>query len=207
MARGLPHPMSREAWREWASETERSEWVDGEVVTFMPPSRIHQLLVVWLTQVLGLFARRSGIGELVVAPFEMRLPRSSREPDLMIVARERLHLLGPQRLDGPADLVVEIVSDDSTSRDRVGKLNEYESAGVREYWIIDPREGRRSVALFLLDEAGRYRQARPDDAGRLHSTVLAGLWLDPAMLWQEPLPDPLDVLFALDPRRFPPAGV
>ena len=205
MARGLPHPMSREAWRERAGGTERSEWVDGEVVTFMPPSRIHQLLVVWLTQVLGLFARRAGIGELVVAPFEMRLPRSSREPDLMVVASGRLHLLGPQRLDGPADLVVEIVSDDSTARDRVGKLNEYESAGVREYWIIDPREGRRSVDPFLIEEDGRYRQVLPDATGRLHSTVLSGLWLDAAMLWQDPLPDPLDALSAIDPRRFPPA--
>jgi len=197
--------MSREAWREWAGETERSEWIDGEVVTFMPPSRIHQLLVVWLTQVLGLFARRAGIGDLVVAPFEMRLPRSSREPDLMVVTRERLDRLGPQRLDGPADLVVEIVSDDSTARDRVGKLNEYQAAGVREYWIIDPRDGRQAADRFLLGEDGRYRQARPDDAGRLHSQVLPGLWLDPGMLWQDPLPDPLDALSAMDPRRFPPA--
>jgi Uma2 family endonuclease len=121
----------------------------------------------------------------------MRLAHSAREPDLLFVAAARRHLLDQQRLNGPADLVVEIVSPESAARDRADKFDEYQGAGVREYWVVDVREGKERVDFWLLAEDGRYRAALPDGAGVYRSTVLGGFWLDTAWLWQEPLPSAL----------------
>ena len=120
--------------------------------------------------------------------------RSSRDPDLTFVSNERLHLLTRDRLDGPADLVVEIISPDSVRRDRRDKFDEYARAGVREYWIADVRPRQRRFDAWALDEVGGFRELPPDDDGRVHSSVLPGFWLRPDWLWQEPTPSELDVL-------------
>lgn len=116
---------------------------------------------------------------------------SGREPDLMFVTRERMQLVQPTFLDGPADLVVELVSPESIGRDRGEKFVEYEAAGVREYWLIDPI--RQQAEFYLLGADGRYRLG-PLDEGIYRSQVLAGFWLRVAWLWQKPLPPVLSVL-------------
>jgi Uma2 family endonuclease len=131
--------------------------------------------------------------------------RLSREPDILFVTRENRARLTPQRLEGPADLAVEIISEESTTRDRVQKFAEYQQAGVREYWLIDPRPGQQQVTLYHLTDAGTYAAIASDEQGRCHSTVLPGFWLRPAWLWQEPLPNPL--LTLLSSRMLPPEAL
>jgi Uma2 family endonuclease len=103
-------------------------------------------------------------------------------------------------LAGPADLVVEIVSPESATRDLHNKFAEYQAAAIREYLIIDPRPDQQRVSWYVLDDAGRYQAVPPDEAGRVHSAVLPGFWLQPDWLWQEPLPDPLRTLRRLSPE-------
>ena len=79
----------------------------------------------------------------------------------------------------------------SVSRVRSDKFYEYPAAGVREYWIIDPRPGKERADFWVLDEDGRYRPVPIDEDGIYHSTVLSGFQLRPAWLWHEELPDPL----------------
>lgn len=120
----------------------------------------------------------------------MKLERG-REPDLLVVAHEHLARLRETYLDGPADLVVEIISPESAQRDRGEKFDEYEAAGVPEYWLIDTEE--EQAEFYRLAE-GRYRLARTDAEGLYHSVVLEGFWLQADWLWREPLPRVLDVL-------------
>jgi Uma2 family endonuclease len=128
---------------------------------------------------MGLFIQLFQLGELLPAPFEMRATPdgAAREPDLIFVAREHLDRLSPERLSGPADLVVEVISDDSVARDRADKFYEYQAAGVREYWILDSRPGRERADFYVLDEKGRYRPVPPASDSRYDSTVLPGFWL------------------------------
>ncbi len=188
-------PMSYEAFLAWSDEDTHAEWVNGEVIVFMPPVTIHQLIAGFLASLIGMYANLFNLGTLLAAPFEMRLlsVRSSREPDLLFVAQENLHRLKPERLEGPADLVIEIVSPSSATRDTREKLADYETAGVREYWIIDPRPAKRQARFYQRTPDGGndgvYHEVRPDSEGQYHSLVLAGFWLCPAWLWQEPLPD------------------
>ena len=178
-AQGQPLRMSYEEFLAWSDEDMHAEWVNGEVIVQMPPKRPHQRVVAFLLQVMGLFIQLFQLGELLPAPFEMRATPDgpAREPDLIFIASEHLDRLSQERLSGPADLVVEVISDDSVARDRADKFYEYQEAGVREYWILDSRPGRERTDFYVLDEKGRYRPVPPDADGRYESTVLPGFWL------------------------------
>ena len=115
-----------------------------------------------------------------------------REPDVLFIAAENFSRLKQNHLEGPADLVVEIISPDDPHRDRVDKFSEYQRGGVREYWLIDPDQKR---ADFHLPGAEGLFEPVPSDAdGIYRSTVLKGLWLRVDWLWQEPLPPLMSVL-------------
>jgi Uma2 family endonuclease len=94
-------------------------------------------------------------------------------------------------VDGPADLVVEVVSSESGARDRGEKFYEYEAAGIPEYWLVDPE--REELAVYRLRK-DRYRTAFEGHEGRAASEVLEGFWIEAEWLWQEELPAVLDVL-------------
>lgn len=174
-------------------DVSHAEWVDGKVTIFMPPSLYHQELLLFLAQLLNQFVRQFALGKVIIAPFEMGgIPgRSYREPDLLFVASANLDRLTPQRLEGPADLVVEIISPSSGQRDRTEKFDEYEAIGVREYWLIDPQ--RQRASFYALGNDDRYHEILLTD-GWLVSTVVRGFALREAWLWQEPLPAMLPTL-------------
>lgn len=185
--------MTYEEFLAFASESQRMEWVNGEVIIHMPPLVRHQKLVHFLSLLLGLFTDFFKRGTVLTGPIEMKaLPDgSAREPDILFVATENLTRLTPHRLVGPADLVVEIVSDDSVSRDRTDKFYEYQDAGVREYWLIDPRPHRQREDFWTLDEDGRYQPIMIGKDRIFRSTLLPDFWLRLDWLHQDPLPEAL----------------
>ena len=124
----------------------------------------------------------------------------ARLPDLLFVAAAHLDRVTPQRLLGPADLVIELISPDSVGRDRTAKFQEYEAAGIPEYWLFDPRPGQQRSTFYRMTTRGRYEAVALDADGRYHSVVLPGFWLRPAWLWQEPLPNPVTALWEIAPE-------
>jgi len=115
--------MSYDEFRSWAGEDTLAEWVDGKVIELMPPAPRHQLISVLLSTVIDWFAGEKNLGLVFATPTEMRIRSggSYRLPDLLFVNNGHLERVDNARLDGPADLVVEIVSPDSVSRDRRDK--------------------------------------------------------------------------------------
>jgi Uma2 family endonuclease len=184
--------MSYEVFLEWAGDR-HAEWVDGEAIIFMPAKESHQAVLRFLLYLVGQFVDLFDLGKVLVAPFEMKLRhgRSYREPDLLFIAQKNLDRLSEERLEGPADLVLEIVSDDSVRRDREDKFKEYEAAGIREYWIVDPRPDKQRADFFWLNENGRYELFATEEDERVDSRLLAGFWLRPSWLWQAGELDPL----------------
>jgi len=184
-----------EAWLDAGGEGPLTEWVDGEVIVHMAASVLHQRLVSFLDRLLGFFATIGGLGEVLIAPAAMRATPdgAGREPDLMFVAAHRREIVTDRWVEGPPDLVVEIVSDDSVARDRDEKYSEYEAAGIREYWIIDPRPNRRRADFFVLDDNGRYQPVPVGADAIYRSAVIDGFWLDPRWLWADE-PDPVTAL-------------
>jgi Uma2 family endonuclease len=175
-----------------AGDAQITEWVDGEVISYMPPFYEHQDIVTFLAAILREFVSILNLGEVVVAPFEVKLwpDGPSREPDLFFFSEKNREKKTRKRFVGGPDLVVEVVSADSVRRDRVDKFQEYEQAGVREYWLIDPRPNRQQADFYDRDETGLFVPAELDEAGVFHSAVLPGFWLNVNWFWEEPLPNP-----------------
>ena len=163
----------------------RAEWIEGRVEYQTPVSLAHQLLCKFLLLVLELFVRERNLGTVLCAPFLMKIASrpSGREPDLLFIANSSQVRLHPTYLDGPADLVVEIISPESRERDRSEKFEEYENAGIREYWLIDPE---LKTADFYVLKSGVYRPARIDAEGRFWSAILPGFWIEVNWLWDQP---------------------
>lgn len=171
------------------------EWVDEELVTHMPPTNDHQRTAEFLYVLLNLFVGLMHAGMVRIAPFSMRsLPGGpAREPDLFFLASENIGRLSNEQLTGPADLVVEVISPDSVGRDRGDKFYEYQEAGVREYWIIDPRPRRQRADFYVLDAQGSYQPVPLPPDGVYRSSALPGFWLNVNWLWRED-PKPLAAL-------------
>jgi len=180
--------MTYEEFLAWASDDIRAEWVEGKVMLMSPVSTRHQDIVVFLIIWLSLHVSRYKLGRVMTAPYQMRLrqPPRGREPDILFVAKANVGKINKQYLDGPADLVVEVISPESTGRDRGDKFNEYEMAGVREYWLIDPQ--REQVEFYQLNLQGRYELALDGHSGQYVSQVIPGLTVDASWLWQDPPP-------------------
>lgn len=155
------------------------EWVYGEIIYHMPPTAPHQNLVALLIALLRNYVNRLDLGRVIIAPFEVKLwpGGPSREPDVLFVGRERLDQLTDKRFEGAPDLVVEVVSPTSVTIDRVDKYLDYERAGVREYWIIDPRPRQEQADFYIRGESGRFEPAPVDEAGVYDSTVIPGFRL------------------------------
>ncbi len=184
-------PRTIEEFLAWGDEDTWAEWRDGEVIMMTPASLQHQDIVGFLAAILRFFLQCRGGGHVVTAPFAMRLRKSVREPDILVVTEEHLDRITPTYLDGPADLVVEVVSPESVGRDRGEKFYEYEEAGVREYWLIDPQ---REVLEVYVREGERFKLAFMEHTGRYESRVLPGFWVEAEWFWQDPLPSLFDIL-------------
>ncbi|MBM4458269.1 MAG: Uma2 family endonuclease [Chloroflexi bacterium] len=179
-----PRKMTYEEFLAWADEDSLAEWVDGEAAMHSPASDQHQDVVRFMSAVLSVYTESHQLGIIRPAPFQMRLSRSGREPDLLFLAKEHLSRLAKTHLDGPADLVVEILSPESAVRDRGEKFYEYEEAGITEYWLLDP--DRERAEFYQLDAQGRYAMLLPDAEGVYRSKAIPGFRLRVQWLWQPP---------------------
>jgi Uma2 family endonuclease len=173
---------------------QRVEWVNGEIEFMGTVSREHSELVVFLIALLRIYVPAMQPGNVFLEPFNMRLPESpsGRNPDILVVLGEHSERIKRNHLDGPADLVIEVVSPDDRSRDTITKLVEYQKGGVPEYWILDP--DRKEAVFLVLGEDDQYSNVDPDAEGVYRSKVVDGLWIKVDWLFQEPLPPLMDVL-------------
>ncbi len=179
-----PRQLTYEEFLGWAGEDTYAEWVRGEVIMNSPAGLEHQQIVQFLGSVLTAYAQAHRAGEVLVAPFQMKLDDVGREPDVLFVAAEHLGRLTSTHLRGPADVVVEVMSAESAGRDRGDKFYEYERGRVPEYWLIDP--GRKEVEFYELDERGHYRASAVDAQGVYSSKMFPGFRLKVDWLWQRP---------------------
>ncbi len=175
-------------------ENNHVEWVNGKVIDMPPISGGHQDVGSFLITLINTFVVAKNLGTIKYEPFQMKtgpdLP--GRSPDILFVASAHSKRLKKTYLQGPADLVVEIISPESVGRDRGEKFSEYERGGIPEYWLIDPL--REQAEFYIRNKKGIYQLARMDAKGIFHSTMLPGLWVDPEWFWKSPLPPVLSVM-------------
>lgn len=178
-----------EEFLEWLTEDTHAEWVNGEVVPKMPVSVLHQRESNFLYQILSAWITYHQLGEVYHPPLLVRftLPDGTpiaREPDLVVILNTNPGTFHEQYFEGAPDLIVEVISPSTRALDRHTKFVEYEAAGVREYWLIDPE--REYAEFFQLDDAKAYRVAYAGSEGIYRCRVLEGLWLEVQWLWTRP---------------------
>lgn len=182
------------------------EWVGGVVIKVSPSQLKHIRLIYYLHTLLDAYFELRPIGRVVGQPFVMRLPafpERRREPDLFVVLHSNPHELKETYMDGPADLCIEVVSEDSIDRDHGEKFREYEVGGVGEYWIVDPIHDE---CRFYRLEDGLYRRQSEDAQADYHCGTLPGLRLHVPTLWQDQLPGPGAVVAAVRAMLAAPPG-
>jgi Uma2 family endonuclease len=165
-------------------EGERWELIEGRPYAITPaPSIEHQ-------RILGEFFRQISNYlfdkecEAFVAPFDIRLPEGEEADDaVMTVVQPDISVIcAPAKLDrhgcrGAPDLIIEILSPATASKDQIQKVALYEKHGVKEYWLVHP--GDRLITVRLLDTAGRYGIPQIHEAkGLLAVNTLPGLEID-----------------------------
>ena len=145
----------------------RRELVWGMVREPPSPFRAHQGVVTRATVLLAEHVLSHRLGRVYVSPLDVVFDRQKAlvlQPDVMFVSRERSAILN-NFVEGPPDLVVEVISEGSRQYDRVSKLEWYRHYHVREYWVIDPEA--QEIEVIRLDTEPLQRQTyRSDDAVR-----------------------------------------
>ena len=155
-------------------DNKRWELIDGVPYAMSPaPSPVHQRILMELAGQLFIFLKDKPC-EVFTAPFDVRLNALDDDddvvqPDIFVVCdHEKIDDKG---LNGAPDMVIEILSPSTSRRDKVLKLNAYQRAGVREYWIVDPAD--KTVQVFILDN-GRYLAASHAETDIVTVHVLEG---------------------------------
>jgi Uma2 family endonuclease len=188
-----PRPLTQASFFEWVQEREGAgdinhyELLAGEIVVTPPAGYPHGTVGHRIGLVVGNFVTRRSLGVVFDSTQGFELPTGDTlEPDLSFVSTARWKA-GPKPEVGKflrivPDLVVEILSPKTASRDRTAKRSAYERAGVREYWLVDPRQCE-VVQLVRKSRTFGSETVRKDT---LTSLVLRGLVVDVAALFAEP---------------------
>lgn len=144
-------------------EGQRAELIDGQIYDMAPPSPMHQELVMELSATLRDYIKKNG-GPCKVypAPFAVFLNEDDRnyvEPDISVICdSSKVDSRGYQ---GAPDFIIEIVSPSSQRMDYLTKLFKYRTAGVREYWIVNPLQ--RTVQVYSFEGTEDSTQYSFDD--------------------------------------------
>jgi Uma2 family endonuclease len=148
----------------------RYELVDGELYMTPAPSPFHQTVSRRLQHALMTQLEDRGIGLVFNAPVDVILSDTTVvQPDLAIVKSARKHIISNRGIEGPPDVVVEILSPASQGSDLHLKRSAYARFGVPEYWIVDPKHG--FVEVLVLSGDGYSVRARLDRASELSSAT------------------------------------
>jgi Uma2 family endonuclease len=171
---------------------EHYEWVRGYVIQMSPVSLRHDDLTDYFRKLLDAYLTLNPIGRVIGQPFVMQVDvtESRREPALQIILNDNVGELTPTAMVGPADICIEVVSLESSTRDYGEKFTEYERGGVREYWIVDPL--RQECRFHRLTDEGTYRQILPED-DVYTTSLLPRLQVQLPLLWQETLPNYFEI--------------
>ena len=139
---------------------QRAELIDGQMYMIAPPGRKHQRITLELSTIINNYIKeKGGSCEVDIAPFAVFLNADDKknyvEPDISVICD--INKLNDKGCQGAPDWIIEIVSPSSQCMDYQIKLFKYRTAGVKEYWIVNPDTCTVTVYGFDNDfNSGQY---------------------------------------------------
>lgn len=137
---------------------ERAELIDGKIYYMAPPNTRHQRILNFVNTEINVFIRKNnGECEVFPAPFAVFLNENDRnyvEPDISVICDK--NKITDKGCNGAPDWIIEIVSSSSRVMDYFTKLFKYRTAGVKEYWIVDPTKEVVMVYRFEKETMEEY---------------------------------------------------
>lgn len=144
-------------------EGQRAELIDGQMYMMAPPWRIHQEIVSQLTKIIGQYIdAHGGRCKVYPAPFAVFLNADDKnyvEPDISVICD--INKLDEYGCNGAPDWIIEVTSPSDSNRDYGIKLFKYRTAGVREYWVVNPQ--KKTVTVFDLEKEEKSDQYSFED--------------------------------------------
>lgn len=170
-------------------DDERWEIIDGEALAMTPaPSPSHQSVIAEILTQIHTFLRGKPC-RVFPAPIDLLLPagdepdeevRTVVQPDIVVVCNPT-HI-GEKRLRGAPDLVIEVISPSTASRDAILKRRRYEQAGTREFWMVHPVD--RMATVFRRGADGTFdKPVYYDDTGKIEVATIPGLVVDLSLVF------------------------
>lgn len=152
-------------------EGERAELIDGKIYMMASPTLTHQDILSWLNMRIRMYImEKRGTCKVLPAPFAVYIKNDDHnyvEPDVSVICD--LNKLDEKGCHGAPDWVIEIVSPSSKAMDYIIKCSLYEKAGVRDYWIVDPKV--KSIMVYDFEQGTSRQYAFSDQ-------VKAGIYED-----------------------------
>ncbi|MEK7396068.1 MAG: Uma2 family endonuclease [Candidatus Poribacteria bacterium] len=125
------------------------ELSEGRLIISPSPTEQHQETVANIFFMLRNYLLKHNIGKALTAPMDTKLKKGIvRQPDIIFMSNEHLHR-NTNKHWGIPDLAIEVTSHGTKREDRKDKYNEYEKAGIKEYWIVDP--DKQAIEVFTLE--------------------------------------------------------
>ncbi len=160
----------------------RYELEDGEIAVTPAPSTRHQTVSKNLMYLIESYLREHRAGVLFYAPIDLILSDTTvLQPDLLVVLPGREGIITERGVEGPPDLVVEVLSPATVTRDRKSKFQLYARYGVTHYWIVD-LDARRLEAYTLSEGTYGPRGSLEGD-GVLSAGPFPGLIIRGSAIW------------------------
>jgi Uma2 family endonuclease len=160
-------------------EGTRAELIDGQIYDMAPPSRHHQDIVGTLyRRIADYIDLKNGDCKTYISPFAVFLTKDNRnyvEPDISVICDP--NKLTDSGCKGAPDWIIEVVSPASRRMDYSTKTFKYRTAGVREYWIVDPAKERITVWDFENDNMTEYLFGDTVKAGIYEDLSIDFSWL------------------------------
>lgn len=178
----------------------RYELFEGDLVMTPAPNPAHQFAVSNLHRLLSNYAEAHNLGKLLIAPLDVYFDEETVvEPDILFVAKERLHIIDEQKVNGAPDVIIEVISPSTEQRDRGFKFKRYAQEGVKEYWIVRPDEvgtrprsaeaervdpTKKTIEIYELREKGFVLSAAFTNKDEVRSPYFQGLKFNLEEVWK-----------------------
>ncbi len=151
----------------------RYELLNGVISTADAPTYRHQITVRAVFRLIDRWVDDQDLGDTIFAPVDVVLDdQNSLQPDILFIDAQHLTMVRGAKVYGAPQLIVEVISPGSRSRDSVEKPMRYALAGATEYWLVDPE--LETFSVFALVENVYVERAAGED-GIVESMVLPGL--------------------------------